>query len=128
MSMGIRRIDHVQVTVPPAREAESRVFYGEVLGLEPIPKPVEAAERGGAWFRHGPIQLHLSIEDVDVATHRASKRHVCYVVASLTEAERALRRAGVEIVADPHPEPGWNRFYVRDPGGNRIEIAEPAAG
>jgi len=22
------------------------------------------------------------------------------------------------------PTPGWSRFYVRDPGGNRLEIAQ----
>ncbi len=126
MGIGIVRIDHVQVTVPPALEREAIRFYGEVLGLERIPKPTEAAKRGGAWFRHGAVQVHVSPEDVDARAHSGSKRHVCYVVASLAQAERALRDAGVEILADPNPEPGWPRFYVRDPGGNRIEIAEPS--
>ena len=72
------------------------------------------------------MQVHVSLEDVEVASNRASKRHVCYMVASLTEAERSLRAAGVEILPDPNPEPGWNRFYVRDPAGNRIEVAEGA--
>jgi catechol 2,3-dioxygenase-like lactoylglutathione lyase family enzyme len=127
MGIGVRSIDHVQVTVPRALEAEATRFYGEILGLERIPKPPESAKRGGAWFRHptSPVQVHVSIEDVAVEANRASKRHVCYLVASLAEAERALRAAGVEILADPTPEPGWPRFYVRDPGGNRVEIAQP---
>jgi len=126
MGIGVVRIDHVQVTVPPAREGDAIRFYGEVLGLERIPKPPEAAKRGGAWFRHGAVQVHVSPEDVDATAHSGSKRHVCYVVASLAAAERALRDAGVAILPDPNPEPGWPRFYVRDPGGNRVEIAEPA--
>ena len=125
MSVGVTRIDHVQVTGPRALEAEIIHFYGEVLGLERIPKPTEAARRGGAWFRHGATQVHVSVEDVDQQAQRASKRHVCYVVADLAAAERALRAAGVEILADPTPEPGWPRFYVRDPAGNRVEIACP---
>ena len=35
-----------------------------------------------------------------------------------------MREAGVEIIRDNRPLDGWRRFYVRDPGGNRIEIAE----
>lgn len=127
MAIGITRIDHVQVTVPRALEREAIRFYGEVLGLERIPKPTEAAKRGGAWFRHGAMQVHVSLEDIDPQAHRASKRHVCYLVSSLAEAERALRDAGVEILPDPTPEPGWPRFYVRDPAGNRVEIAQPDA-
>jgi catechol 2,3-dioxygenase-like lactoylglutathione lyase family enzyme len=125
MGIGVTRIDHVQVTVPRAVERETMHFYGEVLGLERIPKPPEAAKRGGGWFRHGAMQLHVSPEDTDPQAHGRSKRHVCYVVASLAEAERLLRAANVEILADPNPEPGWPRFYVRDPGGNRVEIAQP---
>jgi catechol 2,3-dioxygenase-like lactoylglutathione lyase family enzyme len=126
MGIGIVRVDHVQVTVPPALEAEATRFYGEVLGLERIPKPTESAKRGGAWFRHGAVQVHVSIESIDERANADSKRHVCYVVADLAAAERAFRDAGVAILADPTPEPGWPRFYVRDPAGNRIEIAQPA--
>jgi catechol 2,3-dioxygenase-like lactoylglutathione lyase family enzyme len=127
MSIGITRIDHVQVTVPRSVESAAIHFYGETLGLEPLAKPPEAAKRGGAWFRHGAVQVHVSIEELDPQARSASRRHVCYVVASLAEAERVLRAAGVEILPDPNPEPGWPRFYVRDPGGNRIEIAQPDA-
>jgi catechol 2,3-dioxygenase-like lactoylglutathione lyase family enzyme len=127
MAVGIVRVDHVNVTVPRALEEEAKRFYGELLGLERVPKPPESAKRGGAWYRHGALSIHLSVEDIDSAAHRGSKRHVCYVVASLAAAERAFRDAGVEIHPDPTPEAGWPRFYVRDPGGNRIEIAEPAA-
>jgi catechol 2,3-dioxygenase-like lactoylglutathione lyase family enzyme len=126
MGIGITRIDHVQITVPRSLEGDAIHFYGEVLGLERIPKPPEASRRGGAWFRRGAVQLHLSIEDADRAANVGSKRHVCYVVANLADAESALRAAGVEILADPTPEPGWPRFYVRDPAGNRIEIACPS--
>jgi catechol 2,3-dioxygenase-like lactoylglutathione lyase family enzyme len=123
--IGVTRIDHVQVTVPRSLEGEASRFYAEVLGLERIPTPPEAAKRGGAWFRHGAVQVHVSIEEIDRGANERSKRHVCYVVESLERAERSLRTAGVEILPDPTPEPGWPRFYVRDPAGNRIEIACP---
>jgi predicted enzyme related to lactoylglutathione lyase len=45
-------------------------------------------------------------------------------VKDLAEAEQKFRSAGVEILPDDQPTPGWLRFYVRDPGGNRLEIAQ----
>jgi ABC-type cobalamin transport system ATPase subunit len=42
----------------------------------------------------------------------------------LAEAEQRLRAAAVEIIADPRPNPDSPRFYVRDPGGNQLEIAQ----
>lgn len=125
MALRIERIDHVQIMVPRAVEEASKRFYAEVLGLEAIPKPPEAAKRGGAWYRLGSMQVHLSIEDIDAAANQASRRHVCYIVKDLSEAEKRLREAGVAILPDLNPEAGWLRFYVRDPGGNRIEIAQP---
>jgi catechol 2,3-dioxygenase-like lactoylglutathione lyase family enzyme len=116
-------IHHVNVTVSKAVENAAKHFYGVVMGLEEIPKPAESKGRGGAWYQLGPMQLHLSIEDV-LGENCISKRHVCYTVANLAEAEKKFRSAGVEIVPDDIPTPGWLRFYVRDPGGNRLEIAQ----
>jgi hypothetical protein len=46
------------------------------------------------------------------------------MVANLADAEAAMREAGIEIIPDNNPIAGWRRFYIRDPGGNRIEIAQ----
>ena len=81
------------------------------------------SRRGGAWYRLGRIEIHLSVED-EAVSNPESKRHICYLVGDLGSAEAELKRAGVEILPDERPIKGWKRFYVRDPGGNRIEIAE----
>jgi catechol 2,3-dioxygenase-like lactoylglutathione lyase family enzyme len=115
------------MTVPSAVEEASKTFYGIVLGLERIPKPDALRSRGGAWYRSGQIEFHLSLEDNtsdNASDNGSSRRHVCFLVADLEEAERTLLRAGVEIIPDKRPIAGWRRFYVRDPGGNRVEIAE----
>ncbi|HEX7127489.1 MAG TPA: VOC family protein [Thermodesulfobacteriota bacterium] len=117
-------IDHVQIGVPRAAEAEAKRFYGEVLGLEEIPKPERLRGRGGAWYRVGAAQLHVSVEDLDPSATHASRRHVCFRVADLAAAERAARAGGLEIIPDDQPVPGWLRFYLRDPGGNRVEVAQ----
>jgi len=116
-------IHHVNVTVPKAVEDAAKHFYREVMGLAEVPKPVESRGRGGAWYQLGALQLHLSIEH-GPAESCLSKRHICYTVSNLTEAEEKFRSAGIEILPDDMPTPGWSRFYVRDPGGNRLEIAQ----
>lgn len=113
---------HINVTVPKALEEAAKHFYGVVMGLEEVPKPESSRGRGGAWYQLGPMQLHLSIEESE--GRNLSKRHVCYTVSNLAEAEEQFRKAGVEILPDDIPTPGWSRFYVRDPGGNRLEIAQ----
>jgi catechol 2,3-dioxygenase-like lactoylglutathione lyase family enzyme len=116
-------IHHVNVTVPRSLEDEAKHFYGVVMGLQEVRKPETSRGRGGAWYQLGQIQLHLSIEE-QLGENCISKRHVCYAVANLSEAEQRFRAAGVEILPDDLPTPGWQRFYVRDPGGNRLEIAQ----
>jgi catechol 2,3-dioxygenase-like lactoylglutathione lyase family enzyme len=126
MSLKLESIDHVQVTVPRRAETEAVRFYDSVLGLERVKKPAPLARNGGAWYRLGSLEVHLSPED-DAALVPASKRHVCFVVADLQDAERELSRQGVEVIPDRQPIPGWTRFYIFDPGGNRIEIAQRIA-
>ena len=117
-------IDHVNVTVPRPLEDAAKHFYGVVMGMKEVPKPESSRGRGGAWYQLGPVQLHLSIEDGP--GDRTSQRHVCYTVNSLSEAEERFRQAGVEILPDDRPIEGVHRFYLRDPGGNRLEIAQAA--
>jgi len=114
---------HVNVTVPKSLEEAAKHFYGVVMGLQEVPKPESSRGRGGAWYQLGQMQLHLSIEE-PLGENCVSKRHVCYTVGNLAEAEKRFRDAGVEIFPDDLPTPGWPRFYVRDPGGNRLEIAQ----
>ena len=116
-------LHHVNVTVPRSVEDAAKHFYGVVLGLKEVPKPDESRGRGGAWYQLGSVQLHLSIED-SLGDSCLSKRHVCYTVRNLLEAEAKFRSEGVEIFPDDMPTSGWSRFYVRDPGGNRLEIAQ----
>lgn len=123
MALDLTRIDHVQITVGPDDVAATVAFY-EALGLRRIAKP---NPRPGAWFSLGALELHIGVEPTTRAANEASKRHVCIMVRDLAVAERTLRDAGVSIIDDPDPVAGWKRFYVRDPGGNRIEIAESPA-
>ncbi len=120
--IGIRAVDHVQVTVARERVEAAMRFYGKVLGLIPAPHPGKPGE--GAWYQIGPLQLHLAVEDRASSDANLSRRHVCYRVGDLVLAERRLREAGVAIQPDERPISGVRRFFIEDPGGNRIEITE----
>ena len=78
--------------------------------------------RGGVFYRGGNVEIHLSLEDEP--NNETSRRHLCFEVEDLGTAEAALREAGVEIIPDRQPIAEWVRFYVRDPGGNRVEFAQ----
>jgi catechol 2,3-dioxygenase-like lactoylglutathione lyase family enzyme len=116
-------LHHVNVAVPPELEHAAKEFYGAVLGLQQVPKP-KASRQSGAWYQIGANQLHLSVENEDRGP--LSSRHICFTVSDLKAAETRFREAGVEIIPDPRPT-GASRFYVRDPGGNMLEIVQASA-
>ena len=123
MTIGIVQLDHVNVVVSKSLETAAKEFYGSTLGLQEIPKPLELQGRGGAWYQLGPVQLHLSAK-ADATARDTRKGHVCYTVADVAQAQERLAAAGIEIIPDDQPMPGKPRFYVRDPGGNLIELAQ----
>ncbi len=122
MAIGIIGVNHVNVTVPAALETAAKHFYGDVLGLRQMPKPAGTRQNIGAWYHLGQMQLHLSTED-DVQ-NEVSARHVCYQVADSAAANLEFRNAGIDVIPDPRPVAGQSRFFVRDPGGNLIEITQ----
>jgi catechol 2,3-dioxygenase-like lactoylglutathione lyase family enzyme len=116
-------IDHVQTAMPVGGEALARDFYGVLLGLTEIPKPVEMAGRGGCWFVVGMHQLHIGAE---AEFRPAKKAHVALATDDVMTLRRALDAAGYATAADT-PVDGRNRFFTHDPFGNRIEFMERGA-
>jgi catechol 2,3-dioxygenase-like lactoylglutathione lyase family enzyme len=116
-------IDHVQLAMPAGREEEARTFYAGLLGIPEVPKPPELARRGGAWFERGALKIHLG---VDADFRPARKAHPALRVQDLGALVANLRGAGVEVIAEPMA--GYQRVYVSDPFGNRLELLEPLGG
>ena len=54
--MEIRRLDHAALLVKDVER--SRRFYGQILGMEEVPRPSNFAFPG-AWFRKGHTEIHL---------------------------------------------------------------------
>lgn len=114
------RIHHIQITTAPEQERACHAFYGDVLGLDEIPKPHALKGRGGAWYRIGAIELHLGIE----AATGPSKRHICFEVDDLADLRARLEKAGC-VIEEAMPIKTIERFFTRDPAGNKVEFTQP---
>jgi catechol 2,3-dioxygenase-like lactoylglutathione lyase family enzyme len=121
--MRVRALDHIQLAMPPGREAEARAFYADLLGIPEIAKPANLACRGGCWFERGALKIHLGVE---AEFRPARKAHPAFLVDDLATLAAALEVAGHPVRAD-EPLEGYERLYVDDPFGNRIELMQPGA-
>ncbi len=119
--MRIKALDHVQLAMPAGREAEARAFYTGILGIPEAPKPPALARRGGCWFERGDLKLHLGVE---AEFRPARKAHPALIVEDLPALKGSLVAAGFALRAD-EPLAGYDRVFVDDPFGNRIELMEP---
>ncbi|MDR6412275.1 glyoxalase [Paraburkholderia terricola] len=120
--MRVIGIDHIQLAMPAGEEAAARRFYGGLLGMLEIPKPPHLARRGGLWFRCGSIhQVHLGVQDSFIP---ARKAHPGFLVDNLSDMTVKFRHSGVEMFTD-NPIVGFERVFVFDPFGNRVELLEP---
>jgi len=117
MLMGLH---HVQLAMPKGGEADARAFYGEVLRMAEMAKPGEMAARGGCWFEAGSVRVHLGVETPFAP---AKKAHPAFLVASLSGARDRLGEAGLTW-KDDSEMPGFDRVFIDDPFGNRIELLE----
>ena len=111
-------IDHVQLAMPAGEEERARGFYGGLLGMTEVVKPVELAKRGGCWFGSGPVQIHLGVEGDFRPARKAHPALRCFDYDGLVE---KLRAAGVGV-RDDDGIPGVRRCHIADPFGNRIEL------
>ncbi len=119
--MRIKQIDHVQLAMPPGKEAEARAFYEGVLGIPEVPKPPNLARRGGCWFVQGALKVHLGVEE---DFRPARKAHPAFLVRDLPGLKTLIETAGYAVRTDETLE-GYDRIYVHDPFGNRLELMEP---
>jgi catechol 2,3-dioxygenase-like lactoylglutathione lyase family enzyme len=119
--MFVTDIDHLQLAAPKGCDAEARRFFGRLLGLEEIEKPEPLRSRGDCWFRVGPKQLHIGVEE---PFQPAAKAHPAFSVSDIEATFAALEQDGIRCVWD-EAFGGIRRFYANDPWGNRLEFTEP---
>lgn len=119
--MPVTRLDHVQLAMTPGREADARAFYEGLLGIPEVPKPPHLAARGGCWFERGALKVHLG---VDPHFTPARKAHPALVTDDLDRLAATLTAHGHPVTQD-QPLDGYDRVYVDDPFGNRVELMQP---
>jgi len=122
MTYAFRGMDHVQLAAPKGCEAEARAFYGGVLDLPEIPKPINLQARGGVWFECGGSgqQIHIGVEEPFAP---AKKAHPAFLIDNLAALQERLQTNGVPFKNDDLVE-GVLRFHAEDPFGNRLEFME----
>lgn len=117
-------LHHVQLAIPAGGEDRARAFWGATLGMTELVKPPVLAARGGCWFRAGRLEVHLGVQEPFAP---ATKAHPGILVDSLDDVVAALVAAGYEPQRDD-AFPGFDRCYVTDPFGNRLEFLEVLPG
>ena len=117
----INGLHHVLVACPRGSEDSLRAFYGGVLGITELTKPPVLAARGGVWFRSGTAEIHCGVEEDFRPARRAHPGLLC---ADLDAVAAACAAAGHEVTWDDN-FPGFRRFHVADPVGNRLELIQP---
>lgn len=117
MSLTVTHIDHCSVIITDV--AASRRFYSDQLGLREIAAP-KTFDFVALWYDLGETYLHLLLKPI---ADTISPRHFCLHVSDISAA-----RAHVAAQSIPIDEtvkiPGAERFFIRDPDGNRIEILQ----
>ncbi len=113
------RIQHVSIPRPPGSHAQTRAFYGELLGLEEKPVPGSIEHLDLIWFNIGEnMELHVFTEEQREDT---SGRHFCMDVEDVEELRARLEQAGY-TPWNPEEIPNRPRFFCKDPFGNTIEF------
>jgi len=118
--MLVQKIEHVQLAMPAGEENKARKFYRDLLGISEVPKPANLAKRGGAWFECGDIKIHLGVDKNFVP---AAKAHVALLTKELKQIISRGQAEGLVIIFDEGLQ-GYDRVYIYDPFGNRLEFMQ----
>ena len=110
-------IDHCSIIV--TNVARSRDFYGRVLGLKEIAAPKEF-DFVAIWYDLGGTYIHL-LQKPQADT--ISPRHFCLHTPDAKAARAAFASLGVPM-DETVKIAAADRFFVRDPDGNRIEVLQ----
>lgn len=118
--MQFSQIQHCSVVVENLERAAA--FYRDVLGLTEIeiPSTFKPAGLKVRWFRLGAQQIHI-LQGAE--NQPGNQHHMALQVDDAQAARQWMKDKGFEI-QETTLIPGADRFFVRDPDHNLIEIIE----
>ena len=116
-------LHHVSVCVTDL--ARAKAFYGELLGLREIARPI--TEFPGAWYELGDRQVHLIVHEAPrtlrgTTTIDGRDGHFAFRVRDYDETAASLRARGVTFREHRDNSTPWEQIFVTDPDGNVIEF------
>jgi len=117
----LTKLDHGSLCVGDIDKAVS--FYGDLLGLEPLPRPDFGFP--GAWFNAGGTPVHLTTGGFTRsgdAELRPNDGHLAFLVDDLEEMITELTEADVTWWEFPNSPAADRQIFFRDPWGNMIEL------
>jgi glyoxylase I family protein len=115
---------HVALNVRDLAQAEA--FYGEVLGLTPVERPLSFP---GLWYQVGSFQIHLIWAEAgqnptqrsDPGEKWGRHAHLAFAVDNLEVAKNTLIEANCPIQVSAS---GRAALFTQDPDGNVIELSQ----
>ena len=110
-------IDHCTILITNLEKA--RAFYGQLLGLREIAPPREF-DFVALWYDLGGQYLHLLLKP---EPDTISPRHFCLHVSDATAARAHYQQLGLRV-EETVKIAAADRFFLRDPDGNRIEFLQ----
>ncbi len=127
----VETLHHVAISVSDL--ARARQFYGDVLGLEEIPRPNFPFD--GAWYRVGNREVHLivsreptfrtgkgvTLEDIHFALRVKSYRAALAHLES-KGCRQTTDEPGRSMRVNPASVTGYPQIHILDPDRNVIEI------
>ena len=118
--MQFSRIQHCSLVVQSLERAAT--FYRDVLGLTEIeiPSTFPPAGLNVRWFRLGSQQIHILL---GTENQPLSQQHMALQVDDAQAARLWMKEQSIDI-EEAVLIPGADRFFLRDPDGNLIEIIE----
>ena len=122
--MPLTALDHVNIRTTGLDRMVR--FYGDVLELEPGPRP--SFSFNGAWLYCGSnAAIHLVESDRDPAQGPPRIEHFAFRAEGLAAFLERLQGLGITHHTSVVPDLGIRQVHLRDPDGNHIEVARPPA-
>jgi catechol 2,3-dioxygenase-like lactoylglutathione lyase family enzyme len=120
----VKRVQHVSIPVPPGSGERARAFYTGILGMPEKPVPKELDSSLLTWFEAGDGEDEIHCFTDPDYENRSGGAHLCLEVDNVQAVRDRLAECGVTLEPETIPIHNRPRFFVRDPFGNLIEIAQ----